>query len=139
MSEEKLDASVPVCVEMVPTVMEVGVTPGALVAAPAAAGPAETVAAPALSIAPMRAIETIARCPSLILMTSPYAAANPHALSLLRTAVLAPQNRCSVDAIRAVQAQNRRRVPPRGRSWRPHTARSQPVLQDAAQPRLAER
>ena len=34
MSEEKLDASVPVWVEIVPTVMEFDVTPGAELAAP---------------------------------------------------------------------------------------------------------
>jgi hypothetical protein len=50
MSEEKLDASVPVWVEIVPTVMEFDVTPGAALAAPATPGDVVTTAVP--SIAP---------------------------------------------------------------------------------------
>ena len=72
MSEEKLDASVPVCVEIVPTVMEFDVTPGAeLVAAAAPAAPADVVTTAAASIVPRSATAVSALHPCLIRMPSP--------------------------------------------------------------------
>ena len=53
MSEEKFEASVPVWVEMVPTVTDVGVSPGTLAAAPAVV---VVVTTPTSSIAPVSAV-----------------------------------------------------------------------------------
>jgi hypothetical protein len=73
MSEEKLAANVPVCVEIDPTVMEFDVTPGAeLVAAAAApAVPADVVTIAATSIVPSNATEVSAFNPCLTRIASP--------------------------------------------------------------------
>jgi hypothetical protein len=69
--EEKFEAKVPVCVEIDPTVMEVGVTPGALdVCAPAL--PADIVTRAVSNAAPANAVALSALNPSRTRMPSPF-------------------------------------------------------------------
>src|ERR1700722_964894 len=76
MRELKFEASVPVWVEIVPTVMEFDDTPGALLAAPAATG--ATTSALATS-PPLNTVATSALIPCLTRIRSPFAspAASP--------------------------------------------------------------
>src|ERR1700735_3615972 len=69
MSDEKLEASVPVWVEIVPTVTDVGVSPGTL----AVAAPAALVVAtrPTSSIAPVSAVAVSALIPCRTCIPSP--------------------------------------------------------------------
>ena len=71
MRDEKFEASVPVCVEMVPTVMEFEVTPGAELADCAAAPLAVVVTMPATSAVPVSAVATSALNPCPTRMPSP--------------------------------------------------------------------